>query len=342
MHLGKYCSTVIATAVGLGLAVVLVRSMDVTTLRVTVARVGLAVPVVVAVRLAVVALAGLGWAPLVIASRPVSLAVLVGLRFVREAVNVLLPVAAVGGDVVGGRLLTRWSVPAGAAAASILGDLTVQFFTQLLFAALGIVVLAVSGKSGVVVAWASSALGVGVLALAGFFAAQRLGLFRLTEVALEWVAQRWPAASLGNPIRLQESLRATYACPRKVALATALHLAAWLLGTVETFAVLLAIGVAPSLGAALVVESLGQAFRIAGTPVPGALGVQEGGYILLVGLYGMSPEVGLALSLTKRIPDLLIGVAGVIAWLGLEAGHIGPTKIRRAAIAEQANKDVSV
>lgn len=337
VRFGKYFSTIIATAAGLGLAVMLVLSMDITTLRVTASRVGLAALVVVAVRLAVVALSGLGWAQLVIASRRAGLAVVVGLRFVREAVNALLPVAAVGGDVVGGRLLTRWSVPPGAAAASVLGDLTVQFFAQLLFVALGIAVLAVSGKSRVVVVWASSALGIGALALAGFFAVQRLGLFRLTEIGLDWIARRWPAAALGVPLRLHENLWVTYARPRKVTLSIGLHLAAWFLGTVESFVVLVAIGAAPSLAAVLVVESLGQAIRTSASPVPGALGVQEGGYILLVGLYGMSPETGLVLSLTKRIPDLLIGMGGLIAWLGLEFGHIGPTNVRRAAIAEHEN-----
>jgi len=341
LHFAKRYGTALATAVGLGLAVTLVLSTDVAALRAAISRVGLAAPVVVGIQLCVVALAGLGWAPLVITWGRARLRVFVGLRFVREAVNVLLPVAAVGGDVLGGRLLTRWSVPPGVAAASILSDLTVQLFTQLLFAALGIVVLAISGKSGIVVLRAASAVGIGALALAGFFAVQRLGFFRLTEVILKWVARRWPAATSGNAVRLHETLRAIYARPRKVALATGLHLAAWLLGTLESFAVLTAIGGVSSLAVALVVESLGQAFRTLGAPVPGALGVQEGGYILLVGLYGMPPETGLALSLTKRIPDLLIGMAGLTAWLGLESGRIGPAGARRAALAQHAGEDIS-
>lgn len=337
MRLGRHLGTVIATAVGLGLAVVLVRSTDLATLRATVSRVGLAAPVVVAIQLCVVALAGLGWAPLIVASGRPRLAVCVGLRFIREAVNVMLPAAAMGGDVVGGRLLTRWGAPAGAAAASILADLTVQFFTQLLFAAAGLVVLAAGGRGGAVVAWAASALAIGALASAGFFAVQRFGFLRVIEGPLAWAARRWPAASLA--LRLHDHLLAVYARPRSVALALGLHLISWFVGALETLAVLVAIGT-PSLAAALVIESLGQAIRASASPVPGALGVQEGGYVLLVGLYGMPPETGLALSLTKRIPDLLIGVAGLTAWMGLEAGHIGPARVRRAGIAEQANQDV--
>jgi putative membrane protein len=338
MHLSKYFATVVATAVGVGLAVVLLRFTDFETLRINAAKVGLAAPVVVAARLGVVTLAGLGWAPLVVSWRRPSLVVFVGLRFIREAVNVLLPVAAVGGDVVGGRLLTRWSVPAAAAAASIMSDLTVQLSAQLLFAALGIGVLLVSGRSGPVVVWASSAVGIGVLAVAGFFAVQRFG-FRLAHGGLQWAARRWSTVSLA--LRLHDDLRAIYARPREVALAVALHLASWFFGVLESFAVLVALGAAPSLVTALVVESLGQVIRASGSPVPGALGIQEGGYMLLVGLYGMPPEAGLALSLTKRIPDLLIGTTGLVAWLGLESGRIGPARARPSAIAGHAKEHVS-
>ena len=52
------------------------------------------------------------------------------LRFVREGINVLLPVASVGGDVVGGRLLTFWGVSGALAAASILVDMLFQVGTQ--------------------------------------------------------------------------------------------------------------------------------------------------------------------------------------------------------------------
>lgn len=313
---------IVATAAGLGLAVLVVRSTDLAALQVAASQAGPATFVVVMLRLIVIAVAGVAWAAILACERRVRLAVLVGLRFVREALNVMLPFSGMGGDVIGGHLLTRWSVPAVAAAASIMGDLTLQLFAQLLFAALGVIVLVGDRKDGVVIVWACVGLGVGALALAGFFAVQRLGFSRLAKVRCAGLAARlWPKAPLGA--RLHEQLSATYARPRRLALALSLHVASWLLGAVETFAILAAMGL-PSLAAALVLESLTQAMRSAAWLVPEALGVQEGGYILLAGLYGLSPEAGLALSLTKRIPDLLIGMTGLIAWIGLEAGRIGP------------------
>jgi hypothetical protein len=48
--------------------------------------------------------------------------------------------------------------------------------------------------------------------------------------------------------------------------------------------------------------------------VPGALGVQEGGYVMLGRVVGIGPEIALALSLAKRVRELVLGIPGLIAW----------------------------
>jgi hypothetical protein len=63
---------------------------------------------------------------------------------------------------------------------------------------------------------------------------------------------------------------------------------------------------------ALLLESLGQAVRGAAFAVPGALGVQETGYVLLAPLAGLTTEVALALSLAKRVRELLLGLPGLL------------------------------
>jgi hypothetical protein len=59
------------------------------------------------------------------------------------AVNTLLPVASVGGEVVKGRLLTLDGVDGAQASASVPVDLTVQALSLLLWSLLGIAVLVV-------------------------------------------------------------------------------------------------------------------------------------------------------------------------------------------------------
>jgi uncharacterized membrane protein YbhN (UPF0104 family) len=65
---------------------------------------------------------------------------------------------------------------------------------------------------------------------------------------------------------------------------------------------------------AVLLESLGQAVRSTAFAVPGALGVQEGGFLVLGRLLGLPPEVALAVSLVKRVRELLLGVPGLLAW----------------------------
>ena len=63
---------------------------------------------------------------------------------------------------------------------------------------------------------------------------------------------------------------------------------------------------------ALLLESLGQAIRGAAFAIPGALGVQEGGYLLLAPLRrACAPDAALALSFAKRAREILLGVPGL-------------------------------
>jgi hypothetical protein len=72
---------------------------------------------------------------------------------------------------------------------------------------------------------------------------------------------------------------------------------------------------------AVIIESLTQAVRGAAFAVPGALGAQEGGLIVLCAIFDVPPEAALALSLVKRIPDLVLGIPGLLAWQAIEGWH---------------------
>jgi uncharacterized membrane protein YbhN (UPF0104 family) len=53
--------------------------------------------------------------------------------------------------------------------------------------------------------------------------------------------------------------------------------------------------------------------------VPGALGVQEGGYIVICQVFGLSPEMAMALSLMRRLREVGLGVPGLLARYRVEA-----------------------
>ena len=262
--------------------------------------------------------AGLGWARLAQPFVGVRSSAFVLLRWVRESINVLLPVAQVGGDLMGGRLLTFWGVPAGMALASVLVDLLIQLGTQLIFIFLAVLLLALGGADYRLVEYVGGGLILLASGLTGFYVVQRSGLVRNIEDALIRQVNRWRDTPLTDGPRLHESLQALHRQTGALLASSALHQAAWFFGVVEIWIALTCMGFKPGWGECFVLESLGQGLRSAAFSVPGALGVQEGGFIMLGSLYGLAPEACLALSLVKRVPDLALGMPGLLVWYLLE------------------------
>jgi glycosyltransferase 2 family protein len=159
----------------------------------TVADVGAGVAVVVLVRGVILAACGLAWWCLVRSLPAVRLRVVLGLRTVGEAVNVLLPVAAVGGDIVRARLLNFSGVAGRPAAGSALVDLLLQAAAQALFALIGIALLMQVAGGTEIASWAARGVGIAALALSGFYVVQRFGGARIVERGLDALSRRWPA-----------------------------------------------------------------------------------------------------------------------------------------------------
>jgi len=90
-----------------------------------------------------------------------------------------------------------------------------------------------------------------------------------------------------------------------------LSLVGWLVGTGEVWLALRFLGHPVAWTDALLLESAGQAIRGAAFAIPGAIGAQEGGFLLLAPLVGLSPDVALALSLAKRAREIALGVPGI-------------------------------
>jgi hypothetical protein len=80
----------------------------------------------------------LSWRELIsAASRPDAFTV-IWIRWIRESINSLLPVASIGGDVASVRLAHLRGVPGTQAAASMVVDTTVGVVTQLIFVLSGV------------------------------------------------------------------------------------------------------------------------------------------------------------------------------------------------------------
>jgi putative membrane protein len=257
----------------------------------------------------------IGWQVLLPRSQPRSLAALFRMRWIGDAINLLLPVAQVGGELVRAKLLGRTGVAGPLAGASVVVDLTAAVLTQVAFALLGAALLAQRSDSSD----AALAIGVGIgmfsLLLAGFYLAQRAGMFETLARALERVARGGDWISLvGSATLLDQSVKRLYRRKAPFLSACTWHFVFWLLCIGESWLALHALGHPATLLEALVIESLGSAVRAAAFAVPGALGVQEGAFILLGSLLGIDAQIALALSLVKRVRELAWGLPALATW----------------------------
>lgn len=273
-------------------------------------------PALMAVHLTQLFLSGLAWRA--VAEGALSIGRAMRLRLVREGINSLL-LAQVGGELVAVRLLARSGVSVPVAAAATTLDLTLESVALPLFVLLGMGVLLAIGADRSVLPPVLGGVGVAALGAGAFVLAQRAGLWRLVEGLL----RRFAPASLrvdGLHDAVMHLARDRAALVRGLGL----HVAAWAGGTFEIWLALWALGYPVGVAQACVIESLGMAARAAGFAVPGGLGVQEGGYLLAAGLFGLAPETALAFSALKRMREVVVGAIGIGLWQWAEAHGPAP------------------
>lgn len=242
---------------------------------------------------------------------------LLWMRWVAESVNYLLPAAQIGGDLVRARLAAQRGVPAADAGASIVVDLTTSILTLIAFGALGALLL--FPQHGYESAVLLLGLAISAVLVGAFYFLQRVGLFsRLSRRAARLIGGGGWDTLIGGATALDAAVGAIYARRRDVLTSCTWAFSAWVLGAGEVWLALYFLGAPVGLAEALILESLIQALRSAAFPVPGALGVQEGGFVALGALFGVPAEAAIALSLVKRVPDILIGVPGLLMYRTLE------------------------
>ncbi|MCG5076021.1 flippase-like domain-containing protein [Paraburkholderia tagetis] len=237
-------------------------------------------------------------------------------RWSGESVNSLLPAGQIGGPVVMVRQLAQRGMAMRDAAAAITVSTTLQALAQIVFAVFGIVLFSVYAANdaprdlGVAALIATGVLG-GLIGL--FYFAQRRGLFgRVLRLASKVFGKRDWSSLTTRADAIDAAVKALYADRARTAASFALSFVGWLVGTVEVWLALRFLGHPVGWVDALLLESIGQAIRGAAFAIPGSLGVQEGGYLLLAPLVGLPPEAALALSLAKRAREILLGLPGLL------------------------------
>jgi len=300
-------------AVGIALFTVLVVYHGVGVVAAALAQAGWGLVVVAAFHLIPVVGDALGWRSLLDPKGRPSLPFFVRARWIGESVNGLLPVLQIGGNVAKARLLAEAGVAGARAGASVVVDVTLLMLSQLAFTLAGIVLLVArldSEHLGVVVVGAAL---MGLMA-AGFVAAQRARGFGRGARLLARFGRGLGSQLALDADALDAEVRLLHGHGRRLLRSAGWHLASWIAGVGEVWLALAFLGHAVDLATAMLLESLGQAVRAAAFAIPGALGIQEGGFVVLGTALGVPPETCLALSLAKRARELILGVPGLVSW----------------------------
>jgi putative membrane protein len=242
-------------------------------------------------------------------------------RMVREAASDLLPFSQLGGVVLGARTLIVHGIVSRRANAALLVDMTTEMAAQLVFTVTGIALFLMTvtgaGEAATLRVLILSGTAAMLVMMAAFFLAHRFGLGHAGRL----MARLLPGADMAAD-EIQDQLRTTYANFSAVAFSFLFNLLGWLGSAAGAWVCLRLMGVEASFSTMVMVESLIFTLRSIAFIVPGALGVQEVGYLALAPVVGIAPEAILALSLAKRARDLVIGLPTLICWQLIEARAI--------------------
>jgi putative membrane protein len=256
------------------------------------------------------ALCGLAWRSLAPDGAAASF---VFARWVREGVGEIAGFLPLSGEVAGARVLTRGGVRPAMAGALTVVDVTAEVMAQFFFSLIGLSVWMARHPGAEVVHWALIGLGVSLPVLAAFFLVQRSALVRFLEtLPARLMPHVWKAPDTGDGV--YAAIAQLYSSRRRIVRAVLIHLSAWLLSTGEAAVALALLGHPLPLADVLALESIIFAIRSGAFVIPAAIGVQEGGYILVGAALGLPMETALAVSLLKRGREVMLGVPALLAW----------------------------
>lgn len=308
---------VLALIVGLALAVFLVMHIGIAQVLQAASHVGWGGFVLICLAgLSVTACLGAAWYSL-ISDRGGRWHVLAMARQLRDSSSDLLPFTQLGGMVIGARAAVLGNVATPVAYASMMVDVTTELMGQIAFILLGLALGLTQLRASATLAPYADAMILGTVLLvpaaAAFILLQRKG----TNLAEKLAGKLLPAA-VQHTEAFSQVLHAIYEKPLRVTLSATFHLLSWLVSGLWIWLIFRMVGAEISIFAALTIEALLGALRSATVFIPSAIGVQEAGYAAMAPVFGVGPEIGLAVSLLKRARDVAVGVPVLLLWQMME------------------------
>ncbi len=234
-------------------------------------------------------------------------------RMVRDAASNCLPFSQLGGFVFGARAVTLHGIGWSLATASTVVDVTAEFLAELAFTGIGLGILIARAPDSRLAVPLEVGLGLAVMAAVALVGLQQGAAPLFARMGRVIAGQRFSDARERVEV-LQAELALIYGHTLRLAVGFTVHLIGWLCTGVAGWITYHLLGVPIDFDDALAIEALLAAATAVAFLVPVSAGVQEAGYAGLGAIFGVAPELSLAVSLVRRARDLALGVPILVVW----------------------------
>ncbi|QHI95423.1 HpnL family protein [Aristophania vespae] len=253
-------------------------------------------------------------------------------RFVRDAASTCLPFSQLGG-MLAGLKATVCEHPANPknrvswaeAIASNIIDITSETLGQIVFIILAILCLIGHQDAGKFIIPLIAGILILTIGISSFIWSQHKSgniLAKIGYFLSRHIAASWHESFKNKSDSFQNALDDLWKHPKNIAYGAFIHLIFWLGSAVITWVGLHFLGANISIFNAIAIEGVVCGMMTVGFLVPAALGVQEGAYIALGLVFGVSTDISFSLSLLRRGRDIVIGVPVLLLWQIAEIRHI--------------------
>jgi putative membrane protein len=243
--------------------------------------------------------------------------------WIGRAVNNLLPVASIGGEMIKARLLHQWGISGLDAIASVMVDKISQALALILWGMVGVGTLLMISTDTRLAYYASGGFAVLTVCVLTFAILQTKGFFGfMANLGGKFTNnQAWKEFSI-NAGEIDERIREIYRSKGKLFSAILLRTFSLAIQTGEVWLACYLLNFPIGLVEAIMLKSLTSTLTEIAFIIPNGYGIQEGAFILVGAIIGIPPDIALVLSLAIRIRDFIFDPAGLIALHHFEAKNI--------------------
>jgi uncharacterized protein (TIRG00374 family) len=258
------------------------------------------------------------------------------IRTAGEVVNMTTPTAYVGGEPLKAYLLKRHDVPMVDGLASVVIAKTIMTLAQVLFILVGIALafwlLGAAGSSGQIAAAGLLAAALLSFGVAAFIFVQKRGLSIWMLQTLRRLGLRIPfLEAREEKLRSLDATILNFYTQHRSAFygSTGLYLLGWLAEALEVYAIIFYLGGPANLPSAVSIGALSVFIKGGTFFIPGSLGAQDGGNLLVLKAFGYSDVTGITFALLRRFRELVWIAIGLICLATLGKGRMqDPKKLR--------------